>query len=245
MSQATPPNASGPFLAGETTMQLGELALIANVAGRLPIVLPALPEQTDETWGALLDQVVERGLLLRNGNDVAIPETLARLLGPVAQADFALEAAAGERRATWLAQDDLVVECQATSDETVRLIPIDDDQFEPQLQAFLGFADGVRGADAEPIPVPADQMNAAMQQLEQGAAIEIPAAPAFAEALSQGAVHALEARWVDGNEVHGVRIEWVDAGADGVWAITSEDGQVAVQQRATSALWDRISALLP
>jgi hypothetical protein len=246
MSQPVSPPPSVPMPDGSFVLGLAEIALLAQLGGRLPLVLPSLPEQEDAAWMEVLDQVVERGLLRREGDDVSVRDDLAAFLGPIAESDFAMEATVRDESRTWMAAQSHVVECVPVAEGAVRVTPVPFDSLEGRVAEFLGFAGPVRGVDGVPVDVPADQMAVAVEQVDQGVAVDIPSAPQFAAAMTSGDLRRTEVRWIEDGAVHGARYEWVDVGDDGVWAAEgNEDGVVTVQPRATTSLWEGISGLLP
>ena len=83
MSQPADPASGAAPAITELTIDIAELALLAHLDGRLPLVLPALPPQPEEAWREVLDHVVERGLLVRDGDTLTVHESVGGALLPI------------------------------------------------------------------------------------------------------------------------------------------------------------------
>lgn len=251
MSQPADP-ASGVAPADlEITLNVAELALLAHLDGRLPLVLPALPPQPNEAWQEVLDHVVELGLLRRDGDKLTFLESVESLLLPIVSCEFALEATVDEARRTWLAvtdehPDEYVVECVAAEDPMVVLNGVAYDDFEARLAEFLGLDGPARGTDGVPSPIATSELEAAFEQLSAGTPVEVPTAQAIGDAIAADSLRRIELRWVDEGELVISRYQWADLGPEGLMVLsTDEDGSMSVQPRATTSFREHLARLLP
>lgn len=233
------------------TLSLPEVALLAYLGGRLPLVLPTLPEQEDEAWPPIVEHLEGRGLLSVDGNEVTLAASAEALLVPIVGADFAGEATIEGDSRTWLeaeeaVPEELVVEFSPSEEQTVAVTPLAYDDLEARVTGFLQLDGEDRGTDGEKIALPVDQLNAAVEQAAKGETVELPAAPEFGATLAGREPRSVELRWIDEQEVHGSSFIWIDAGEAGLWVVRVEAGEtVELQQRSTASFRKQIASLLP
>lgn len=236
----------------ELQLSLPEVALLAYLGGRIPLVLPGLPEQEDEAWPPILEHLAGRGLLTVEGQEVTLTEGAEGHLIPIIGAEFAGEASIEGDSRTWLeaeesVPEELVVEFSPSGDEqTVNVNPVAYDDLEARVLAFLQLDGPERGTDGDVIALPVDQLNAAVEQAAKGESVELPAAPEFGAALAGREPRSVELRWIDEEEVVGSSFIWIDAGDDGLWVVRAEPTEVVeLQQREITSFAKQIASLLP
>ncbi|MBO9532695.1 MAG: hypothetical protein J7513_06960 [Solirubrobacteraceae bacterium] len=251
MSQPADPASGVAPADAELALNVAELAMLAHLDGRLPLVLPQLPAQPEEAWFEVLDHVVERGLLLRDGNDLTLLESVAPLLAPIVSCEFALEATVDEARRTWFAvadehTEEHVIECVAAEDPMIGLNGVAYDGFEARVAEFLGLDGAARGADGVPSPITTDELEAAFEQLSAGKPVEVPTAQAIGDAIAADSLRRIELRWVDDGELVISRYQWADLGPAGLVVLSTDDeGAMSVQPRATTSFREHLASLLP
>lgn len=252
MSQLADDAAGAPTEPAALALSLPEVALLAYLGGRLPLVLPSLPEQEDEAWPPIVEHLAGRGLLSVDGQEVTIAEGAEALLIPIIAADFAGEATINGDSRTWLeaeesVPEELVVEFSPGGEEqTVAVNPVAYDDLEARITGFLELDGPTRGTDGDVIALPVDQLNAAVEQAAKGETVELPAAPEFGAALVGREPRSVELRWIDEEEVHGSSFIWIDAGDAGLWVVRVDAGEtVELQQREVTSFAKQIASLLP
>jgi hypothetical protein len=251
MSQLVDDAAGAPTEPSALTLSLPEVALLAYLGGRLPLVLPSLPEQEDEAWPPIVEHLAGRELLSVDGNEVTLAESAEALLIPIVGADFAGEATIEGDSRTWLeaeeaVPEELVVEFSPSDEQTVAVNPIAYDDLEARVTGFLQLDGADRGTDGETIALPVDQLNAAVEQAAKGETVELPAAPEFGAALAGREPRSVELRWIDEEQVVGSSFIWIDADDAGLWVVRAEASEVVeLQQRSIASFRKQIAGLLP
>lgn len=251
MSHAPDDAADAPTEPTELTLSLPEVALLAHIGGRVPLVLPSLPEQEEDAWPPIVEHLAGRGLLTVNGNELTLVEGAEPLLIPIIAADFAGEATVEGDSRTWLeaeeaTEQELVVEFSPSDEQVVAVNPIGYDDLEARVTAFLQLDGPERGTDGDVIALPVDQLNAAVEQAAKGETVELPAAPEFGAALAGREPRSVELRWIDDEQVVGSSFIWIDAGDDGLWVVRAEPSEVVeLQQREITSFRKQIASLLP
>ncbi len=235
----------------ELELSLPEVALLAYLGGRLPLVLPLLPEQEDEAWPPILEHLEGRGLLSVDGQEVTIADGAEGYVIPIVGAEFAGEATVEGDSRTWLeaeesVPEELVIELTPSGEQTVTVNPVGYDELEARVLAFLQLDGPTRGTDGDVIALPVEQLNAAVEQAANGETVELPAAPEFGAALAGREPRSVELRWIDEEEVVGSSFIWIDAGDDGLWVVRAEPTEVVeLQQREITSFAKQIASLLP
>lgn len=240
---------------------LEEVALSSTALGLLGRLVEgpspfaaAVPDESPLAEREAIAGLLARGLVVASDDGLALSEELEAVVAVARAADEVLiaEVAADglTQKVAWLRGPNAALEQAWQAPAGFRLVMAPDREVEERVQSLLALPLHDRAECAAEVTIEAQALAKAMELAFAGALPDVgPDLPdlavAFVEAVVAGARRcSLDRRTPspDGR-VHGVRLDWIDAGAAGVWSLDRSASRATVRRLEVSELWASILEL--